>query len=100
MVVFGINFESETKGTLQTLGKQIPITAKRPEIGRAEIRTQDPDPTVFIGKEAGDVISGELRYGATILHFRMEREPRLSLILKTRILAEGEPPKGPIPQFA
>jgi len=38
VVVFGINFESETKDTLQTLGKQIPITAKRPEIGRAEIR--------------------------------------------------------------
>ena len=78
VVVFGINFASETQGTLQILGKQLPITATRPEIGCVEIRTQDEDPTVFAGKEEGDIITGELRYGATTLHFRMEREPPLT----------------------
>jgi hypothetical protein len=77
VVVFNIEFESETKGTLQILGKQIPITAKKTE-GGVEIRTEDSDPTVFLGKEQGDVIAGELRYRAATLQFRMEREPPLA----------------------
>ncbi len=77
MIVFSIDFESETRGTLQILGKQIPITAKTTE-GGVEIRSEDNDPTVFLGKEQGNVIAGELRYRATTLHFRMEREPPLA----------------------
>ncbi|MBZ5654216.1 MAG: hypothetical protein LAO56_02940 [Acidobacteriia bacterium] len=78
MIVFGINFESETKGTLQILGKQIPITAMHAEDGGVEIRTEGDNPTVFLGKEQGNVITGELRDGATTLRFRMEREPPLA----------------------
>jgi len=78
VVVFGINFASETQGILQILGKEIPIIATRPQIGSVEIRTQDEDPTVFTGKEEGDIIAGALRYGPTTLHFRMEREPPLT----------------------
>jgi hypothetical protein len=77
VIVFRIDFESETKGMLQILGKQIPITAKTVE-GGVEIRTEDNDPTVFVGKEQGNVIAGELRYRATTLNFRMEREPPLA----------------------
>jgi hypothetical protein len=77
VIVFSITFDSETSGTLQILGKQIPITAKTVE-GGVEIRTEDDDPTVFSGKEQGSVIAGELRYRATTLHFRMEREPQLA----------------------
>ena len=39
VIVFAMDFDSETKGTLQILGKQIPITAKRAEGGNVEIRT-------------------------------------------------------------
>src|SRR6059058_4341165 len=61
VIVLSIDFQS---------GKQIPVTAKRSE-GSVEIRTEDNDPTVFLGKEQGNVIAGELRYRATTLHFRM-----------------------------
>jgi hypothetical protein len=77
MIVFSIDFESETKGTLQILGKQIPITAMRTEGGGVEVRTEGNDPTIFLGKKQGNVITGELRYRATTLDFRMEREPAL-----------------------
>jgi hypothetical protein len=77
VIVFSIEFESETRGTLQILGKQIPVSAKRTE-GSVEIRTEDNDPTVFLGKEQGNVIAGELRYRATTLHFWMKREPLLA----------------------
>ena len=77
VIVFRIDFESETKGTLQILGKQIPITAMRTEGGGVEIRTEGNDPTIFLGKEQGNVITGELRYRAATLDFRMEREPPL-----------------------
>jgi len=76
MIVFGIDFESETKGMLQILGQQIGVTATRGD-GGLEIRTGGTDPTVFFGKQEGDVITGEMRDGTTILHFRMEREPLL-----------------------
>jgi hypothetical protein len=73
-----VNFESETKGTLRILGKQIPIKGIHAENGGVEIRTEDDDPTVFLGKEEGHIITGELRYRAAILRFRMEREPPLA----------------------
>jgi len=77
VIVFNMDFESEANGTLQILGKQIPIAAKTVE-GGVEIRTEDNDPTVFSGKQQGNVIAGELRYRATTLQFRMEREPLLA----------------------
>jgi hypothetical protein len=40
VVVFNIDVESETKGTLHILGKQLPITAMRAEDGRVDIRTE------------------------------------------------------------
>jgi hypothetical protein len=46
----------------------------RTEGGRIEIRTEGNDPTIFLGKEQGNVIAGELRYRAAILDFGMERE--------------------------
>ena len=49
----------------------------RTEGGGVEIRTEGNDPTIFLGKEQGNVITGELRYRATTLDFRMEREPAL-----------------------
>jgi hypothetical protein len=72
-----MDFESEAKGTLQVLGKQIPVTAKRSEAG-VEIRTESNEPTVFLGKEQTNIITGELRYRGTTLQFRMEREPPLA----------------------
>ena len=77
VIVFAIDFESETKGTLQILGRQIPILAMRSEDGGVQIRTEDNDPTIFLGKQQGNVIAGELRYRAATLRFRMEREPSL-----------------------
>jgi hypothetical protein len=77
VIVFAIDFESETKGTLQILGTQIPILAKRSEAGSVEIHTEGNDPTFLSGKQEGDVITGDLRYRATTLRFRMDREPSL-----------------------
>jgi hypothetical protein len=59
VIVFGMDFESETKGTLRILGKEIPITAMRAQSGGVEIRTEGNDPTVFRGKEEGNVITRE-----------------------------------------
>ena len=77
VIVFAMDFDSETKGTLQILGKQIPIKVMRAEGGGVEIRTEGTDPTVFVGTKQGKVITGELRYRDTTLSFRMEREPPL-----------------------
>jgi hypothetical protein len=77
VIVFGVDFDSETKGTLQILGQQMSVTATRRESGGVEIRTDGNDPTVFSGKQEGDVVTGEMRDGSTTLHFRMEREPLL-----------------------
>jgi hypothetical protein len=49
VIVFAIDFESETKGTLQILGTQTPILAKRSEAGSVEIRTEGNDPTFLSG---------------------------------------------------
>src|SRR5256885_9985998 len=76
-IVFAIDFESETKGTLQILGRQIPVLAMRSEDGGVEVRTEGNDPTFFFGKQEGNVITGDMRYRATTLRFRMEREPSL-----------------------
>src|SRR6266480_4713986 len=77
VIVFAIDFDSETQGTMQILGRRIPILAMRSENGGVEIRTEGNDPTFLFGKQEGDVITGELRYRATTLHFRMDREPSL-----------------------
>lgn len=77
VVVFAIDFESETKGTLQILGRQIPVLAKRSKDEGVEIRTEEDEPTFLLGKQEGNVITGDLRFRVTTLRFRMEREPSL-----------------------